>query len=68
MVKMIDKQQVKNIFDAYYQIPSDEKTTGFGLGLSLVKRIADLHKGVILVQQSKLGGAEFVFKWSKNRL
>ncbi|PHS18233.1 MAG: hypothetical protein COA86_08815 [Kangiella sp.] len=66
--KMIDKQQVKNIFDAYYQIPSDEKTTGFGLGLSLVKRIADLHKGVILVQQSKLGGAEFVFKWSKNRL
>jgi len=64
--EMIEKQQIKIIFDAYYQIPSDEKNTGFGLGLSLVKRIADLHKGLIFVQQSKLGGAEFVFKWPKN--
>lgn len=65
--KMIETQQIKNIFDAYYQIPSIEKTTGFGLGLSLVKRIADLHQGTILVQQSALGGAEFIFKWPKNR-
>jgi len=65
---MIQKDQLGNVFDAYYQIPSNEKTTGFGLGLSLVKRIADLHKGIILVQQSKLGGAEFIFKWKKSNL
>ncbi|MFT6734887.1 MAG: signal transduction histidine kinase [Polaribacter sp.] len=63
---MIQKNQLGNIFDAYYQIPSNEKTTGFGLGL--VKRIADLHKGIILVQQSKLGGAEFIFKLKKSNL
>jgi len=61
--KMIEKKQINKLFDAYYQIPSNEKMTGFGLGLALVKRIADLHKGVVLVQQSKLGGAEFIFRW-----
>ncbi|MGB0494957.1 MAG: sensor histidine kinase [Kangiellaceae bacterium] len=63
--KMIEKNQLGKIFDAYYQIPNDEKNTGFGLGLSLVKRIADLHKGQVYAQQSNLGGAEFIFEWRK---
>jgi len=33
-----------------------------------IENIADLHKGIIVVQQSKLGGAEFIFKWKKNNL
>ncbi|CAA0107243.1 Sensor protein RstB [BD1-7 clade bacterium] len=38
-------------------------TGGFGLGLSIVKQIAQWHGGDASVETSPLGGARFVFSW-----
>ena len=36
---------------------------GYGLGLSIVKRIAGWHYGTVSISQSDLGGAAFVMEW-----
>ena len=36
---------------------------GYGLGLSIVKRIAGWHCGTVSVSKSDLGGASFVMEW-----
>jgi len=38
-------------------------TGGFGLGLSIVKQIAQWHGGDVTVETSPFSGARFVFKW-----
>lgn len=38
-------------------------TGGFGLGLSIVKQIAQWHGGDVTVETSPFGGARFVFSW-----
>lgn len=35
--------EVTHVFDPFYKVAGDEAPGGFGLGLSIVKRIADLH-------------------------
>ncbi len=40
---------------------------GFGLGLSIVRRIMDWHGGQARVEDSKLGGAMFVTTWKSAR-
>lgn len=52
------------IFEPYVQLPSAERVIGVGLGLSFVRRIAELHEGRVEVQ-SRLGhGATFII-WIK---
>lgn len=38
-------------------------TGGFGLGLSIVKQIAQWHGGDVTVETSASGGARFIFAW-----
>lgn len=48
------------IFRRFYQADSSRRNTGTGLGLSMVKEIADYHNAIIKVE-SKLGeGSEFI--------
>ncbi|MBQ3116544.1 MAG: HAMP domain-containing histidine kinase [Clostridia bacterium] len=49
----------KHIFNKFYQGESEHKDEGNGLGLALVKRIVDLNKGVITVENTKDMGAKF---------
>lgn len=58
----IPAEQRNKIFEPFYRIDSsrNRKTGGYGLGLSIIKKIADLHRAKIRVEQSHLGGALFV--------
>lgn len=46
----IAKQDLEHVFDRFYRADSSRtsgQTSGFGLGLSIAKRIADMHNAVI---------------------
>ena len=63
----IPKEKVDIIFERFYQI--DSSTTrqfqGMGLGLSIVKRILDLHDSDVSVKSSENIGTSFYFKLKK---
>ena len=57
----IDRESLPHIFDRYYQAKGDHQASGTGIGLALVKSLADLHEGILTVE-SKLGeGSKFTF-------
>ncbi len=53
------------IFNRFYRADTSrtkEKTEGYGLGLSIAKRIVDLHKGTITADSKPSEGSEFTIK------
>ena len=50
----MSEETKKHIYDRFYRADKSRNTEGFGLGLSLVHKIIELHKGTIRVQ-SELG-------------
>ena len=57
----ISRGQQKKIFDAFYRCEdeSTRQSTGTGLGLALVKRFAQAHKGFVEIANTKTSGALF---------
>lgn len=53
------------IFDAFSRGDKsrNRETGGFGLGLAIVCRIMEWHKGEALVKDAELGGAAFMLRW-----
>jgi len=58
--KGIKKEEIDRIFEKFYKGDPSRNTMGNGLGLSIVKKILDLHGFSITVRNSEEGGAEFV--------
>jgi len=61
----IDKKDLSHIFDRFYradQSRSKSKVAGFGLGLSLAKRIIEIHKGTVEVESVLGKGTTFTIK------
>lgn len=60
----IEKEQIKQVFDQFYRVPTGDKhdVKGFGLGLFYVKLIIDKHGGEINVQ-SKIGQGSTFTLW-----
>jgi signal transduction histidine kinase len=55
----IDERELHHIFDAFYRGGNQKFAGGNGIGLSLTKKIIDLHKGTITVDSQKNDGTIF---------
>ena len=58
----IPEEERERIFERFYR-RTGTKATGSGLGLSIVKRIADLHRAEIQLADSPLGGLCFILQF-----
>lgn len=60
----MDKEELSRVYEKFYQADSSRSTTGNGLGLTLAKRIVDLHHGKIEVFSAKDKGTTFTITLS----
>lgn len=61
----MEPEIIKHIFDKFYQGDASRATKGKGLGLSLVKKIVDLSKGMIEVKSKIDQGTTFTIYLDK---
>lgn len=58
----IDANALPHIFDRYYQAKGKHQASGTGIGLALVKSLADLHEGNLQVESEAGKGTTFSFR------
>ncbi len=60
----IAADDLAHIFDRFYKADASRGTEGSGLGLTLVKEIADRYKINVNVESSAGAGTSFIFTWA----
>ncbi len=60
----IASDALPHIFKRYYQADGRHQASGTGIGLALVRALADLHEGTISVESREGEGSRFVFSIS----
>ena len=60
----IAKDQLEQIFDRFFRVSNKSSITGSGLGLSIVKKIVDMHGGNIDVSSREGLGTTFTITFS----
>ncbi|MEG2848314.1 MAG: HAMP domain-containing sensor histidine kinase [Bacilli bacterium] len=55
----INREEMNQIFDRFYQAEESRRVEGSGLGLSIVKKIITIHEGSINVKSTVGEGTEF---------
>jgi len=63
----MSKEAISHIFERFYRQDKSRSVEGNGLGLSIVKRIVDLHKGRIDVKSRENGGSQFTVRLPQER-
>lgn len=58
----ISKESLNHIFERYYQGKGKYQASGSGIGLALVKSLADLHQATIEVESEVEKGSKFTLK------
>lgn len=56
----MDEHAMARCFDKFYQADESKSKSGNGLGLAIVRRIVDLHGGVVEVQSEPGQGSAFI--------
>lgn len=56
----ISQEDLPHIFDLFYRSDASRNSRGLGLGLPLVKKIAEYHGGTISVSSEKEKGSAFL--------
>ncbi|MDF2438440.1 MAG: two-component sensor histidine kinase [Bacteroidota bacterium] len=58
----IEKEYHSKVFDMFFRIPTGDihNVKGFGLGLSYIKKIIDLHKGSVEIDSEKDKGTKVI--------
>ncbi len=59
--KGIPSQYLPRIFEQFFRVPDQEKESGAGLGLSIVKEIIEAHGGTVDVESQEGKGSTFIF-------
>jgi PAS domain S-box-containing protein len=55
----IEAQELERVFDVFHTIPREGGRRGTGIGLAIVKKIAELHGGRVWVESQPGAGATF---------
>ena len=55
----INEENIKYVFNKFYQSDTSHKEEGYGLGLALVKKIVDLEYGNVIVENTTPSGCRF---------
>ncbi len=63
----INAEQMKHIFDKFYQSDSSHKEEGNGLGLTLVKKVVEIEGGTVFAENRQSGGCKFTVVLEKNK-
>ena len=58
----ISEEDKNHIFDRFYRAEKSRNEDGFGLGLSIAKKIIDSHNGELIVKSSPNKGSTFIVK------
>lgn len=58
----ISSEELPLIFEPFFRANDTRGIAGHGIGLSLVKKIIDLHKGEVLVESTLSKGTKFIVK------
>lgn len=58
----IPEDQIQYIFERFSRVPQSSKIQGFGLGLAIAKKIANLHHASLKVHNLSTKGCEFQFE------
>lgn len=62
----MNKEEIKHIFNKFYQVDKSKTTKGLGLGLIIVSRIVELVGGKIKVESEPNKGSIFTVTIHKN--